>query len=169
MIWEFGYRRSKMEKIYRRIRTVYTIANTGQGIVLLPGTIHAVISLTDCYGRGGMCWGRSTIRDSIRVWKDLVKSPDCTNEYLPRQSRGVLKYLRNNAIRDPAQFELAEEGLAGFLENCEVIAAKSLRCSCIKCKNSCGCRKSGQPCGSLCHPDIQEACSNPLGQVMFEQ
>jgi len=28
MIWEFGYRRSKMEKIYRRIRTVYTIANT---------------------------------------------------------------------------------------------------------------------------------------------
>jgi hypothetical protein len=29
MIWEFGYRRSKMEKIYRRIRTVYTIANTG--------------------------------------------------------------------------------------------------------------------------------------------
>ena len=31
MIWEFGYRRSKMEKIYRRIRTVYTIANTGLG------------------------------------------------------------------------------------------------------------------------------------------
>ena len=28
MIWEFGYRRNKMEKIYRRIRTVYTIANT---------------------------------------------------------------------------------------------------------------------------------------------
>jgi hypothetical protein len=28
MIWEFGYRRSKMEKIYRRIRTVYTTANT---------------------------------------------------------------------------------------------------------------------------------------------
>ena len=31
MIWEFGYRRSKMEKIYRRIRTVYTIANTEHG------------------------------------------------------------------------------------------------------------------------------------------
>ena len=31
MIWEFGYRRSKMEKIYRRIRTVYTIANTALG------------------------------------------------------------------------------------------------------------------------------------------
>ena len=30
MIWEFGYRRSKMEKIYRRIRTVYTIANTAR-------------------------------------------------------------------------------------------------------------------------------------------
>ena len=28
MIWEFEYRRCKMEKIYRRIRTVYTIANT---------------------------------------------------------------------------------------------------------------------------------------------
>jgi hypothetical protein len=28
IIWEFRYRRSKMEKIYRRIRTVYTIANT---------------------------------------------------------------------------------------------------------------------------------------------
>jgi hypothetical protein len=28
MILEFEYRRSKMEKIYRRIRTVYTIANT---------------------------------------------------------------------------------------------------------------------------------------------
>jgi hypothetical protein len=28
MIWDFGYRRSKMEKIYRRIRTVYTTANT---------------------------------------------------------------------------------------------------------------------------------------------
>jgi hypothetical protein len=28
MIWEFEYRRSKMDKIYRRIRTVYTIANT---------------------------------------------------------------------------------------------------------------------------------------------
>ena len=28
MIWEFGYRRIKTEKIYRRIRTVYTIANT---------------------------------------------------------------------------------------------------------------------------------------------
>ena len=31
MIWEFGYRRSKMEKIYRRIRTVYTTANTAKG------------------------------------------------------------------------------------------------------------------------------------------
>jgi hypothetical protein len=29
MIWEFGYRRSKMEKIYHRIRTVYTIATLG--------------------------------------------------------------------------------------------------------------------------------------------
>ena len=29
MIWEFEYRRSKVDKIYRRIRTVYTIANTG--------------------------------------------------------------------------------------------------------------------------------------------
>jgi hypothetical protein len=28
IIWEFGYRRSKMERIYRRMRTVYTIANT---------------------------------------------------------------------------------------------------------------------------------------------
>jgi hypothetical protein len=28
MIWEFEYRRSKIETIYRRIRTVYTIANT---------------------------------------------------------------------------------------------------------------------------------------------
>lgn len=32
MIWEFGYRRSKMEKIYRRIRTVYTTANTAPKI-----------------------------------------------------------------------------------------------------------------------------------------
>lgn len=29
IIWEFGYRRSKAEKKYRRIRTVYTIAYTG--------------------------------------------------------------------------------------------------------------------------------------------
>ena len=28
MIWEFQYRRSKMEKIFRRIRPVYTVANT---------------------------------------------------------------------------------------------------------------------------------------------
>ena len=33
MIWEFGYRRSKMEKIYRRIRTVDTTDNTGFGKV----------------------------------------------------------------------------------------------------------------------------------------
>ena len=35
MIWEFGYRRSKMEKIYRRIRTVYTTANTGLDFVFV--------------------------------------------------------------------------------------------------------------------------------------
>jgi hypothetical protein len=35
MIWEFGYRRSKVEKIYRRTRTVYTIANTKEDLVLV--------------------------------------------------------------------------------------------------------------------------------------
>jgi len=43
MIWEFGYRRSKMEKIYRRIRTVYTIASTAlNGLMLrrVKGTVE---------------------------------------------------------------------------------------------------------------------------------
>lgn len=42
MIWEFGYRRSKMEKIYRRIRTVYTIANTAPLSPSVASSVYAV-------------------------------------------------------------------------------------------------------------------------------
>jgi hypothetical protein len=45
MIWEFGYRRSKMEKIYRRIRTVYTTANTVHAWTHDP--FHEVRQLVD--------------------------------------------------------------------------------------------------------------------------
>jgi hypothetical protein len=47
MICEFEYRRSKLEQIYRRIRTVYTIANTASvfGVFLSssPPNLHVLV------------------------------------------------------------------------------------------------------------------------------
>jgi len=132
----------------------------GDTLIMPPGTMHAPISLTSCLFRGGMAWRTTMMGESLKTWKYLVQHPDCTNEFLPHQSREILKSVGELAKEDPKLFHLDSSSLKLFMENCNYIAARCVECNCKRsCSTErCRCWKAGQPCGSRCH--VTSQCNN---------
>jgi hypothetical protein len=64
----------------------------GDTIIMPPGTIHAPITVTDCFFRGFMGVHPKHVDRSVTTWSWLVKNPDCTNEGAPRETRRILEF-----------------------------------------------------------------------------
>jgi hypothetical protein len=126
----------------------------GDMLIQPPGTIHAPITLTDCFFLGGMAWRKSTFRQSLDIWDYLVKHPICTNEPLPRQTQAILDYIKAAVHDAPEEFGYHESELVEFDEKCNEIYSRVSKCGCIKAcslSTKCSCLARGLRCGKYCH------------------
>jgi hypothetical protein len=67
----------------------------GDTLIMPPGTIHAPISLTDCFFLGGMYMNERFIQRTLEVWLYLCRREICTNEAQPKQARAIIDYIQN--------------------------------------------------------------------------
>jgi len=140
----------------------------GDMLIQPPGTIHAPITLTNCFFLGGMAWRKSTFRQSLDIWDYLVKHPICTNEPLPRQTQAILDYIKAAAHDAPEEFGYHESELVEFDEKCSEIYSRVSKCGCTKvCSMSskCSCFAKGLSCGKYCHKHSAlhyTTCTEPL-------
>ncbi len=144
----------------------------GDMLIQPPGTIHAPITLTDCFFLGGMAWKRSTMKQTMAVWEHLARNEDCTNENLPRQAQAILEYLENEVKESPGDFNLdTEEERENFQRQCGFIYGMVGRCYCkTPCyKNAtCSCRLRKVKCGARCHKNGQQKKANPDSKTCLD-
>jgi hypothetical protein len=135
----------------------------GDTLIMPPGTIHAPISLTDCFCLGGMCMNKKFIQRTLEVWLYLCRKENCTNEAQPKQARAIIDYIQNLVHADPVNHGYRLDDLKEFDNICDEISGRCLKCSCSTgCKAaSCTCLKFGQRCGPHCH--LATVCQNPHG------
>ncbi|KFY43964.1 hypothetical protein V494_01727 [Pseudogymnoascus sp. VKM F-4513 (FW-928)] len=126
----------------------------GDMLIQPPGTIHAPITLTNCFFLGGMAWRRSTLPQTLNVWHYLMKNDICTNEPLPRQSQAILDFIRT-AVHDAPEAHGYQEGELGeFDKICDEISGMVSKCGCSKAcslSTKCSCLMQGLKCGIRCH------------------
>jgi hypothetical protein len=135
----------------------------GDTLIMPPGTIHAPISLTDCFCLGGMCMNERFIQRTLEVWLYLCQREICTNEVQPKQARAVIDCIQNLVHKNPVSYGYSAEDLEEFDKVCDEISGWCLKCTCSTgCRSSsCTCLKLGQQCGPQCH--LALSCQNPLG------
>jgi hypothetical protein len=129
----------------------------GDMLIQPPGTIHAPITLTDCFFLGGMCWKKETLSRTLSVWDYLISNPICTNEDLPRQTQMIIDYLRSAVHEAPEEFNLRTDSLAQFDAICDRIYGRVVSCRCksgCSVSKGCSCLSQGLKCGIYCHSGI---------------
>ena len=129
----------------------------GDTIIMPPGTIHAPITVTDCFFRGFMGVHSQHVDRTIDTWDWLVKNPDCTNEEPPRETRRILEFYVRSVLADPLSHGVVNVDV--FLEKCKNLGASSFSCqaSCARRRHStkrrktvCSCEALGIPCADNC-------------------
>jgi hypothetical protein len=135
----------------------------GDTLIMPPGTIHAPITLTDCFMVGGMCMHPRSVKESLAIWQYLSRYKDCTNKFQPAQARAVLDYVHNLVHESPSRHGYTIGQLHDFDRLCDEISGRSsLKCDCkTGCAKRCGCSAVGQRCGPRCHQGVP--CQNPCG------
>ncbi|KFX89288.1 hypothetical protein V490_07111 [Pseudogymnoascus sp. VKM F-3557] len=126
----------------------------GDMLIQPPGTIHAPITLTNCFFLGGMAWRKSTLPLTLHVWHYLMKNEICTNEPLPRQSQAILDFIRVAVHDAPEQHGYRENELGEFDKICDEISGMVSKCGCSKAcslSTKCSCLMQGLKCGIRCH------------------
>ncbi|KFY13936.1 hypothetical protein V492_02949 [Pseudogymnoascus sp. VKM F-4246] len=126
----------------------------GDMLIQPPGTIHAPITLTNCFFLGGMAWRRSTLPQTLNVWHYLMKNDICTNEPLPRQSQAILDFIRTAVHDAPEAHGYRESELGEFDKICDEISGMVSKCGCSKAcslSTKCSCLMQGLKCGIRCH------------------
>jgi hypothetical protein len=126
----------------------------GDMLIQPPGTIHAPITLTNCFFLGGMAWRKNTLPQTLKVWHYLMKNEICTNEPLPRQSQAILDFIKVAVHDAPEEHGYRQNELGEFDKICDEISGMVSRCGCSKsCSLStkCSCLMQGLKCGIRCH------------------
>ncbi|ELR08621.1 hypothetical protein VC83_02250 [Pseudogymnoascus destructans] len=126
----------------------------GDMLIQPPGTIHAPITLTNCFFLGGMAWRRNTLPQTLNVWHYLMKNDICTNEPLPRQSQAILDFIKVAVHDAPEEHGYRQDELGDFDKICDEISGMVSRCSCSKAcslSTKCSCLMQGLKCGIRCH------------------
>jgi hypothetical protein len=126
----------------------------GYTLIMPPGTIHAPITLTNCFMRGGMCWDqRFFLSHHLPAWAYTSKYRDLvTNEDPANQTRSVLIWLRKNIRKYADEYRSSQFDRLGIDRNFEVIGSYSTPCVCttMACHSQCRCRKLGHECWKEC-------------------
>lgn len=126
----------------------------GDMLIQPPGTIHAPITLTNCFFLGGMAWRKNTLPQTLNVWHYLMKNEICTNEPLPRQSQAILDFIRVAVHDAPEEHGYPENELGEFDKICDEISGMVSKCGCSKAcslSTKCSCLMQGLKCGIRCH------------------
>ena len=126
----------------------------GDMLIQPPGTIHAPITLTNCFFLGGMAWRKNTLPQTLNVWHYLMKNEICTNEPLPRQSQAILDFIRVAVHDAPEEHGYRENELGDFDKICDEISGMVSKCGCSKAcslSTKCSCLMQGLKCGIRCH------------------
>ncbi|KFY65711.1 hypothetical protein V496_02372 [Pseudogymnoascus sp. VKM F-4515 (FW-2607)] len=126
----------------------------GDMLIQPPGTIHAPITLTNCFFLGGMAWRKNTLPQTLNVWHYLMKNEICTNEPLPRQSQAILDFIRVAVHDAPEEHGYRQNELAEFDKICDEISGMVSKCGCSKAcslSTKCSCLMQGLKCGIRCH------------------
>ncbi|KFY03053.1 hypothetical protein O988_01724 [Pseudogymnoascus sp. VKM F-3808] len=126
----------------------------GDMLIQPPGTIHAPITLTNCFFLGGMAWRKNTLPLTLNVWHYLMKNEICTNEPLPRQSQAILDFIRVAVHDAPEEHGYREDELGEFDKICDEISGMVSKCGCSKAcslSTKCSCLMQGLKCGIRCH------------------
>ncbi|KFY22112.1 hypothetical protein V491_02885 [Pseudogymnoascus sp. VKM F-3775] len=126
----------------------------GDLLIQPPGTIHAPITLTNCFFLGGMAWRKNTLPQTLNVWHYLMKNEICTNEPLPRQSQAILDFIRVAVHDAPEEHGYRESELGEFDKICDEISGMVSKCGCSKAcslSTKCSCLMQGLKCGIRCH------------------
>jgi hypothetical protein len=126
----------------------------GDMLIQPPGTIHAPITLTNCFFLGGMAWRKNTLPLTLNVWHYLMKNEICTNEPLPRQSQAILDFIRVAVHDAPEEHGYRENELGEFDKICDEISGMVSKCGCSKAcslSTKCSCLMQGLKCGIRCH------------------
>lgn len=126
----------------------------GDMLIQPPGTIHAPITLTNCFFLGGMAWRKSTLPQTLNVWHYLMKNEICTNEPLPRQSQAILNFIKAAVHDAPEEHGYRESELGEFDRICDEISGMVSKCGCSKAcslSTKCSCLMQGLKCGIRCH------------------
>ncbi|KFY22619.1 hypothetical protein V493_06467 [Pseudogymnoascus sp. VKM F-4281 (FW-2241)] len=134
----------------------------GDMLIQPPGTIHAPITLTNCFFLGGMAWRKNTLPQTLNVWYYLMKNEICTNEPLPRQSQAILDFIRVAVHDAPEEHGYRKDELAEFDKICNDISGMVSRCGCTKrCSLStkCSCLMQALKCGNRCHKNSADKTS----------
>jgi hypothetical protein len=148
------------------IKLLFLIA--GDTLVMPPGTIHAPITVTNAFFRGGMVWQKKFLYNTIKHWSLVLQDPDTTNENPARQSRAILDRLCTIIERAPHECGVRPQDYASLNEHIDVIRNFSLQCNCTgksTCSStSCPCFVLGEGCGTQCHPASSD-CKRRLKAV----
>ncbi|OBT85490.1 hypothetical protein VE02_07341 [Pseudogymnoascus sp. 03VT05] len=126
----------------------------GDMLIQPPGTIHAPITLTNCFFLGGMAWRKNTLPQTLNVWHYLMKNEICTNEPLPRQSQAILDFIKVAVHDAPEEHGYRQNELGEFDKICDEISGMVSRCGCSKAcslSTKCSCLMQGLKCGIRCH------------------
>ncbi|KFY77674.1 hypothetical protein V499_03021 [Pseudogymnoascus sp. VKM F-103] len=126
----------------------------GDMLIQPPGTIHAPITLTNCFFLGGMAWRKNTLPQTLNVWHYLMKNEICTNEPLPRQSQAILDFIKVAVHDAPEEHGYRQNQLGEFDKICDEISGMVSRCGCSKAcslSTKCSCLMQGLKCGIRCH------------------
>ncbi|OBT66152.1 hypothetical protein VE03_05078 [Pseudogymnoascus sp. 23342-1-I1] len=126
----------------------------GDMLIQPPGTIHAPITLTNCFFLGGMAWRKNTLPQTLNVWHYLMKNEICTNEPLPRQSQAILDFIRVAVHDAPEEHGYRRNELGEFDKICDEISGMVSKCGCSKAcslSTKCSCLMQGLKCGIRCH------------------
>ena len=128
----FGEKGPEWEPPREWIRIISLIP--GDYLIMPPGTIHAPISPTNCFFRGGMCWdSRIFLTHTLPMWKFIMAHRDkASNEDHPKQAANILNKVAGIIRLSPADFNLSsEKDIDDAIRDCQWLADASMPCECI--------------------------------------
>ncbi|CZR64900.1 uncharacterized protein PAC_14800 [Phialocephala subalpina] len=131
----------------------------GHTLIMPGGTIHAVVTVTDCLMTGGMYWDkRIFVSHTLPTWQFIAKNRDLvTNEDPSMQILEVLQWLKTDIRYDPKGYNISPDDILGVEGMIQDILDNSVPCKCQRCGSRCPCRRRG----FLCYQDCKlRKCGN---------
>ncbi|KAH8587624.1 hypothetical protein B0O99DRAFT_601491 [Bisporella sp. PMI_857] len=102
-------------------KAVVILLQPGDTLIMPPGTIHAVLTMSDSLMNGGMCWMQTNVFDHMKARAYTCENSDCTNENMPIQSEDIVLEVNGRVDQDFAAYGLQEHQINEFEKFCEIV------------------------------------------------